>query len=113
MVLSHWHDDISVLSAWVCEGLTHYRRPALHNLQEFLGEIAGYEGHYDLRFVRRGVYCCSAVALFHHSATVALLGRFLPRLGPFAIASGPFSYSPRPALSRRGGSAAYSAAAAR
>ena len=39
-----------------------------------------------LIFVRRGVPYCSAVA----RATAALLGRFLPRLGPLAPASGPF-----------------------
>ena len=39
-----------------------------------------------LHFVRCGVYYCGAVA----SAIVALLGRFLPRLGPLAHASGPF-----------------------
>src|SRR6478609_2961177 len=39
-----------------------------------------------LIFVRRGVNYCNAVA----RATVALLGRFLPRLGPLAPASGPF-----------------------
>ena len=39
-----------------------------------------------LIFVRRGVDYCNAVA----RATVALLGRFLPRLGPLATASGPF-----------------------
>src|SRR5579864_4879599 len=32
-------------------------------------------------------YCCGAVA---PCAIAALLGRFLPRLGPLAIASGPF-----------------------
>jgi len=39
-----------------------------------------------LRFVHRGVNYCNAVA----RAIVALLGRFLPRLGPLANASGPF-----------------------
>src|SRR6476620_11543110 len=39
-----------------------------------------------LIFVRRDVAYCSAVA----RATAALLGRFLPRLGPLAPASGPF-----------------------
>jgi hypothetical protein len=39
-----------------------------------------------LIFVRRDLIYCNAVA----RATVALLGRFLPRLGPLAIASGPF-----------------------
>src|SRR5271170_1265527 len=57
-------------------------RPALHNLQEISGENAGEIGQLDLRFVRRGVCCCSAVAKDSPSATVALLGRFLPRLGP-------------------------------
>src|ERR1039458_145729 len=39
-----------------------------------------------LIFVRRSVNYCNAVA----RAIVALLGRFLPRLGPLANASGPF-----------------------
>src|SRR5512146_1839982 len=39
-----------------------------------------------LIFVRRGVDYCNAVA----RDIVALLGRFLPRLGPLATASGPF-----------------------
>jgi len=39
-----------------------------------------------LIFVRRDVAYCSAVA----RAAAALLGRFLPRLGPLAPASGPF-----------------------
>src|ERR1700747_3002294 len=34
-------------------------------------------------------YCCGAVA---PCAIAALLGRFLPRLGPLAIASGPFFF---------------------
>jgi len=33
-------------------------------------------------------YCCGAIAL---RVIAALLGRFLPRLGPLAFASGPFS----------------------
>src|SRR5215471_1851644 len=40
-----------------------------------------------LLFVRCDVYCCGAVA---PCVTAALLGRFLPRLGPPAAASGPF-----------------------
>src|SRR5215831_14572885 len=40
-----------------------------------------------LPFVRCGVCCCGAVA---PRVTAALLGRFLPRLGPLAVASGPF-----------------------
>src|SRR5271167_5007557 len=34
-------------------------------------------------------YCCGAVA---PRAIAALLGRFLPRLGPLAFASGPFFF---------------------
>src|ERR1035437_2951205 len=45
-----------------------------------------------LIFVRRGVNYCNAVA----TAIVALLGRFLPRLGPLANASGLFLRQPRP-----------------
>src|SRR5262245_16730523 len=48
-------------------------------------------GHYYclllLLFVHRGVSYCGAVA---PRVTAALLGRFLPRLGPLAPASGPF-----------------------
>src|SRR6266576_5342643 len=40
-----------------------------------------------LHFVRCGVSCCGAVA---PRVTAALLGRFLPRLGPLAFAGGPF-----------------------
>src|SRR5947207_3416534 len=42
---------------------------------------------FPLPFVRCGVCCCGAVA---PGVTAALLGRFLPRLGPLAVASGPF-----------------------
>src|SRR6185437_16881091 len=42
-------------------------------------------GLVPLHFVRRGVNYCNAVA----RAIVALLGRFLPRLGPLFV-SGPF-----------------------
>src|SRR5581483_12167224 len=37
-------------------------------------------------------YCCGAVA---PCAIAALLGRFLPRLGPLAFASGPFFFTRR------------------
>jgi hypothetical protein len=66
-------------------------RPALHKTQVISGENGGQIGQQDLLFVRRGVCCCSAVAVIDSRATVALLGRFLPRLGPLATASGPFS----------------------
>jgi hypothetical protein len=49
-------------------------------------KLACKTGLRTLIFVRRGVAYCSAVA----RATAALLGRFLPRLGPLAPASGPF-----------------------
>src|SRR5262245_2559883 len=42
---------------------------------------------FPLLFVRCDVCCCGAVA---PRVTAALLGRFLPRLGPLATASGPF-----------------------
>src|SRR5262249_27953845 len=42
---------------------------------------------FPLLFVRCGVCFCGAVA---PGVTVALLGRFLPRLGPLAVAGGPF-----------------------
>src|SRR6266446_10978125 len=42
-----------------------------------------------LRFVRCGVSYCGAVA---PRVTAALLGRFLPRLGPLASAGGPFFF---------------------
>src|SRR5262249_16072135 len=42
---------------------------------------------FPLPCVRCGVCCCGAVA---PRVTAALLGRFLPRLGPLAPASGPF-----------------------
>src|SRR5262245_2962637 len=45
---------------------------------------------FPLLFVRCDVCCCGAVA---PRVTAALLGRFLPRLGPLATASGPFFYS--------------------
>src|SRR5437660_66725 len=40
-------------------------------------------------------YCCSAVTRLRR-VPAALLGRFLPRLGPLAPASGPFSFSQEP-----------------
>src|SRR6185437_2120386 len=49
-------------------------------------KLACKTGLRTLIFVRRDVAYCSAVA----RATAALLGRFLPRLGPLAPASGPF-----------------------
>src|SRR5262249_4402051 len=45
-----------------------------------------------LLFVQCGVCCCGAVA---PRVTAALLGRFLPRLGPPAPARGPFFLSTR------------------
>jgi len=42
-----------------------------------------------LQFVRRTLFWCGAVA---PRVTAALLGRFLPRLGPLAIAGGPFFF---------------------
>ena len=51
-------------------------------------KIGQYHLLLPLLFVRRGACCCSAVA---PRVTAALLGRFLPRLGPLASASGPFS----------------------
>src|SRR5262245_61577024 len=44
---------------------------------------------FPLLFVRCDVCCCGAVA---PRVTAALLGRFLPRLGPLATASGPFFF---------------------
>jgi hypothetical protein len=70
-------------------------RPALHKMQEILGENAGEIGQQHLRFVRRGVCCCSAVARESSLATVALLGRFLPRLGPLPQGERPLSFSVR------------------
>jgi hypothetical protein len=42
-----------------------------------------------LQFVLCTLFWCGAVA---PRVTAALLGRFLPRLGPLATASGPFFY---------------------
>jgi hypothetical protein len=42
-----------------------------------------------LQFMRRTLFQCNAVA---PRVTAALLGRFLPRLGPLATVSGPFFY---------------------
>src|SRR5713101_6317836 len=50
-------------------------------------EKGQYHLLFPLPFVRCGVCCCGAVA---PRVTAALLGRFLPRLGPLARASGPF-----------------------
>src|SRR5712671_5152219 len=50
-------------------------------------EKGQYHLLFPLRFVRCGVTYCGAVA---PRVTAALLGRFLPRLGPLAHASGPF-----------------------
>src|SRR5262245_61330730 len=50
-------------------------------------EKGQYHLLFPLLFVRCDVCCCGAVA---PRVTVALLGRFLPRLGPLATASGPF-----------------------
>jgi hypothetical protein len=43
-----------------------------------------------LLFVRCNVIFCSAGWLARASSTAALLGRFLPRLGPFEASDGPF-----------------------
>src|SRR5262245_7909633 len=61
-----------------------------------------------LLFVRCDVCCCGAVA---PRVTVALLGRFLPRLGPLATASGPFFFAR--VLSASTGNAAHSSTARR
>src|SRR3981189_2443807 len=58
-------------------------------------EKGQYHLLFPLHFVRCGVCCCGAVA---PRVTAALLGRFLPRLGPLAIASGPFFWSVRSAV---------------
>src|SRR6185437_10415507 len=63
-------------------------------------KLACKTGLRTLIFVRRDVAYCSAVA----RATAALLGRFLPRLGPLAPASGPFFYGAA-AIRRRPGRA--------
>src|SRR5262245_56353806 len=57
---------------------------------------------FPLLFVRCDVCCCGAVA---PRVTAALLGRFLPRLGPLATASGPFFFVR--ALSARTGNAVH------
>src|SRR5262249_61075731 len=49
--------------------------------------IGQYSLLFPLQFVRCDVCCCGAVA---PRVTAALLGRFFPRLGPLATASGPF-----------------------
>src|SRR5262249_16608423 len=64
-------------------------------MQEILGENPGEIGQQHLRFVRRGVCCCSAVARESSLVTVALLGRFLPRLGPLPQGERSFSFSAR------------------
>src|SRR6202012_3128681 len=61
-------------------------------MQEIPGENAGEIGQQHLRFVRRGVYCCSAVARESSLNAVALLGRFLPRLGPPPQGERPLSF---------------------
>src|SRR5580692_2931468 len=72
-------------------------RPASCDAPETLpcrirGESSGQIGQQDLRFVRRGVSYCSAVARGFPRATVALLGRFLPRLGPLPQGERPLSF---------------------
>ena len=76
-------------------------RPALHKMQEIMGENAVEIGQQHLRFVRRGVCCCSAVARESSLNTVALLGRFLPRLGPLPQGERPFFFSRRFGRSRK------------
>jgi hypothetical protein len=76
-------------------------RPALHKMQEIMGENAVEIGQQHLRFVRRGVCCCSAVARESSLDTVALLGRFLPRLGPLPQGERPFFFSGRFGCSRK------------
>src|ERR1700676_1564705 len=56
-------------------------------------EKGQYHLLFPLRFVRCGVSYCGAVA---PRVTAALLGRFLPRLGPLATASGPFFWAFEP-----------------
>ena len=64
-------------------------------MQEIMGENAVEIGQQHLRFVRRGVCCCSAVARESSLDTVALLGRFLPRLGPLPQGERPSFFSGR------------------
>src|ERR1700735_491710 len=71
-------------------------------MQEIPGENAGEIGQQHLRFVRRGVCCCSAVARESSLNAVALLGRFLPRLGPPPQGERPLSFSARTFLSALG-----------
>src|SRR5262245_15251255 len=59
----------------------------LHSAAPSCIEKGQYPLLFLLPFVRCGVCCCGAVA---PRVTAALLGRFLPRLGPLATASGPF-----------------------
>jgi hypothetical protein len=49
--------------------------------------MQGENSNMRLQFVLRTLFWCGAVA---PRVTAALLGRFLPRLGPLATASGPF-----------------------
>ena len=76
-------------------------RPALHKMQEIMGENAVEIGQQHLRFVRRGVCCCSAVVRESFLNTVALLGRFLPRLGPLPQGERPFFLGGRFGRSRK------------
>src|SRR5580704_7957826 len=64
------------------------------------GESSGQIGQQDLRFVRRGVSYCSAVAR-----------GFLPRLGPLPQGERPLSFALRRLARRRLGRRTYSAAA--
>src|ERR1700722_937713 len=70
-------------------------------MQEIMGENAVEIGQQHLRFVRRGLCCCSAVARESSLNTVALLGRFLPRLGPLPQGERPFFFSRRFGRSRK------------
>jgi hypothetical protein len=62
-------------------------------MEEIMGENAVEIGQQHLRFVRRGLCCCGAVARESSLNTVALLGRFLPRLGPLPQGERPFFFS--------------------
>jgi hypothetical protein len=88
--LTYWTNKIFRVCAGVGLGAYDLWKACSAQFAGDFGGNAGELGQQDLRFVRRGVCCCSAVAGDSSRVTVALLGRFLPRLGPLPQGERPF-----------------------
>src|SRR5579863_6161399 len=85
--VSHWQIEA------ICRWSSVFRRAGLHNPQEESRENGKGIGQQRLRFVRRGVYCCSAVARELLPLPSPSLGVSSLDLGRSSNVSGPFSLS--------------------